>query len=641
VEKLTIKPSTKEILIRSSAPDGHSDLFSYNYWGDSENNLVASKESTEELGKKLGGLFIVGQVKPETEETSYMVSLVASLAKREYYSKPELGPREAFAATLKKINEVLEDFFKNKNATINIGLFVIAGENMLISKLGKFKIILARNNENIDVLNNINLFSKEHIQEKEFSNIISGKILPRDKILAFYPSKSLTSRESYLKTNFLKCGAGEFTEKLTLIKAEKENFECAAIHVTIERYKEQAVFKRPQPPEMRKKEEHLQEAKLAAITITPGPEQTEPEKAAEKTPAREVPLPQKSESTEPETESSMPSIIPSEVSLGTKESFLSSIFDKFNFHKSKNLGYIRSMSKPNIKTKYIAIGVIVIIIAAGFFGFRKLFIVSPEARQLKEYTVQAQNNLTLAKNKIAQQDLFGARQIIINSVLGYVSSGSQKVTDQYQQLRTQFINLLDGLDKAIQATKSLVDTLPKEVAGRNALLAAERQKIGSGKYKLPSSVIDLDLYEGNLYILAADSIYKVADTANTASTPNKWLSQGNSIPLDPLLIAVDGKAYVLNKSGLLTIYYKGEKLKELNTYLFPDSGNSLLLTTKNSDNLYLVDKKLGRIYILTKEGGLLIKTLKIDSTEPIIDAYIDNNQAIYLLTKDNRIWKII
>src|SRR3989344_7825222 len=164
MEKIFIKPDSKEIVFRGKPEDGHVDVFSYNYEDNAATNL--------------GGLFIVGQVQPATEDTSYMVNLVASLAKREYYSKSDIAPKEAFSKTLKKINEVLQDFFKNKDLDVNIGIFAVAGENIFISRLGKFKIFLARDNKNVDILNNINLFNKEHIQEKEFSNVISGKILP-------------------------------------------------------------------------------------------------------------------------------------------------------------------------------------------------------------------------------------------------------------------------------------------------------------------------------------------------------------------------------------------------------------------------------------------------------------------------------
>src|SRR3989344_493989 len=248
MERIVIKPAVKEIIYRGKAEDGHVDVFSYNYDGNATNSL--------------GGLFIVGQVQPATEDTSYMVNLVASLAKREYYVKNDIAPKEAFSKTLKKINEVLQDFFRNKDSKVNIGIFAVAGENILISRLGKFKIILSRDNQDIDILNNINLFSKEHVQEKEFSNIISGKVTPQDKILAFYPTRTIIAREKNIKAYLSKLGADEFSAKLSSIKEENDNFSCAAIHIIVNKYKEPTLIKRPQPRELKKETPSQEKSKI-------------------------------------------------------------------------------------------------------------------------------------------------------------------------------------------------------------------------------------------------------------------------------------------------------------------------------------------------------------------------------------------
>src|SRR3989344_2000057 len=240
IEKILIKPEAKEIVLRGKPEDGHVDVFSYNYDGTASNNL--------------GVFFIIGHDQPATEDTSYMVNLVASLAKREYYAQANAVPKESFSKTLKKINEVLQDFFHNKDTKINIGIFAVAGENILIPHLGKFKIILGRDNKDIDILNNINLFNKEHIQEKEFSNIVSGKIMPKDKIFAFYPTRSITAREKGIKADLLKLGSQDFADKLSLIKKDNESFMCAGIHITINKYTEPAIVVTPQPQELKSKE---------------------------------------------------------------------------------------------------------------------------------------------------------------------------------------------------------------------------------------------------------------------------------------------------------------------------------------------------------------------------------------------------
>src|SRR3989344_6164539 len=180
MEKVFIKPTAKEIMLKGNAKDCPSDLFSYDYADSSQRGL--------------GHLYVVGNIQAGEAATSddidvgYVINLVASLAKREYYAKADAEPKDAFAAALKKINGVIEEFFKQKDTKINIGLFTIASGQLAIAKLGKFKILLARDGANIDILNNVDLFKKESTQEKQFSNIISVSVADGDRILAFYPS---------------------------------------------------------------------------------------------------------------------------------------------------------------------------------------------------------------------------------------------------------------------------------------------------------------------------------------------------------------------------------------------------------------------------------------------------------------------
>ncbi|KKT81614.1 MAG: hypothetical protein A3B99_00655 [Candidatus Yanofskybacteria bacterium RIFCSPHIGHO2_02_FULL_44_12b] len=624
MEKISIRPKTKEILIRSEAPDGHSDLFSYNYWGESD--AVPPRENSEELGKKLGSLFVVGQVKPATEETSYMISLVASLAKREYYSKPELGPKEAFSAALKKINEALEDFFRNEEVKINIGLFIIAGENIFISRIGKFKIVLARDGQDIDILNNITLFSKDHIQEKEFSNIISGKIFAGDKILAFYPSKSLSSREQYIRSNLAKSDPEQFVERLNLIKTERENFECAAIYASIEKFKEAAVFKRPQPQEMKEK----MRAAQAALTAEPMKKPTAP--TIEDKPTNTPAQPKKDPAPlEPPIDVPPPSMMPSEVSLGKKPNALMSFIGKFNFKKTKGLGSIKSLSRSNGKLKYIVI-IAVVVLIGGFAAFKMFWGLSPEKKALKNYEKQAQTAVETAKEQINLGNFFEARKTILESLNGTALSAENKST-------SELIDLLDKLDGAVPAGARMTDALPEEIGRRNVVLRAEEEKLKTGQYQLPSPAIDSDLYEDNLYILSADSIYKVLDASKGTNAPTKWLSTGASL-FDPALIAVDRNVYVLNKLGQLTVYYKGEKTKEFNSDLFVSPENDILLTTKDSPNLYVVNKKLARIYVITKDSGSLSAVFRTESVGSVLAAYADKDGTIYLFNNQDQVWEV-
>src|SRR3989344_5523727 len=236
MERIYLKPTCREVLHKDTGKEGHLDLFAYDY-------------ETDEAKRKLGNLYLVGNVQMPAEgetasenDVTYVTNLVASLAKREYYADPDLAPKEAFSLALKKVNDVVGEFFTNKDIKINIGIFAIAGEQINISKLGKFKIILSREDKNIDILNNVDLFTKERVQEKEFSHVVSGKVAEGDKLLAYYPGRLMSAREKYLKEYLLKLTSDQFLEKINSIKHEKPDFSCAALYIGLARAKASTEF---------------------------------------------------------------------------------------------------------------------------------------------------------------------------------------------------------------------------------------------------------------------------------------------------------------------------------------------------------------------------------------------------------------
>jgi hypothetical protein len=156
---------------------------------------------------------------------------------------------------------------------------------------------------------------------------------------------------------------------------------------------------------------------------------------------------------------------------------------------------------------------------------------------------------------------------------------------------------------------------------------------------ISGNVVNAYPYQGNMYILTSESIFKIADATDGKNTPTRWLSANVSLPLNPALIAVDSKIYIVNQDGILTTYYKGEKESEVSTSIPVDSSGSLL-TSAESKLLYLVDKKMGRIYVLSKSDGTLQKTIKLSSDQPLVSATMSEGGVIYLLTADNKVWKI-
>lgn len=667
MEKIYLKPVSQEILIKGASAEGHLDVFSY--------------DPADENGRKLGSIFIIGHVHHETDDVAYSVNLIASLAKREYYAKPNLAPRDAFTATLKKVNEVVEDFFEHEGLKLNIGIFAVAGENIYLSKLGKFKILLGRGERAIDVLNNVDLFDKEVTDEKQFSSIISGKVTEKDRILAFYPSRAMTAREKYFKADLLSLSPGDFVQKINAIKQEKEAFACAAVYIDLNKVREIASAPRIEP--------HETPVRLAGASPKPKPVQTStrdnlaPTQDPDRAYATPAVMGHTEQSPYAAPEQEVPKIIPTEFSLGKKGNIFSAAWSRIRFI---NL-------TPRNKA-ILSLGLAAIIISASF-AVKTFVVPDPEAKLVQEAIDNARMNMQLARTKVSQQDMAGARSTLNTSL---ASIGSL-ATDQAktEPVRLELLALLDELDQAEEVSPAFVAQVPAEYGKATLLAGAENvfayaynqesksgvlaklhnetvsderntpemnanlmfatdtyasvidiagskivtwddEKAKSATFVAPQGVTSMYLYEDNLYLVNGESIHKIVNIVK-GGTSKPWLAEGETVIADPALITVDGDIYVMSKSGVLAKYYKGREQSETNTGLIINE-HQLFITTNEGSSLYLVDKQMRRIYIIDKKTGTLKRTLKIDSAEPLVSAAVDKTGSVYFTTSDNKIWKV-
>ena len=96
MEKISLKPIAREINFKATEPNTYLDAFEYS--------------PQDEKEKRLGSLYVVGQVKYGEEDMAYVLNLVSSLAKREYYTGSGTvweDPKKALDSALKKLNGVL------------------------------------------------------------------------------------------------------------------------------------------------------------------------------------------------------------------------------------------------------------------------------------------------------------------------------------------------------------------------------------------------------------------------------------------------------------------------------------------------------------------------------------------------------
>lgn len=683
MEKIILKPQFKELLFRSNEESGiYFDVTSY------------SGATTQE--KNLGHLFIISHIKFGDEDLSYIVSLALSLAKREYYSERSLmeqNQKLAFNKTLQKLNEVLEEFLQNKQLHLNMGLISISGDNIYISRLGKFRISLIRNGQLIDVLNNIELFSKEAENEKKFSNIISGKLQAGDKLFAYYPMRSITSREKQLTAFLAKVNQEEFNQKLIQLAANTSSFSCCGIHIQMEQTKEIPL---PRPQTVSASFSHFS-------NNSPGQQDYYPTQNAKKTETKPQTTDvlnrkqEKSTDTDPggirptgqDTKlqavrvEERPYIIPAELSISKRSNSLLSLMNYLVKFKKNHRFNARARAKI-----FFFIAALIILPLILLIGFRNF----GSSGETKKRIISSEENLRLIRSYLSQNQVKEARRLLYQTLATISTLEKNKKTDGIKSEISQTLSMVDKKSEEkpkffadlnvktsgqTPARAVLISPLANEVsvAIENGVILSVNSEgitetakftipanylLGSGEFmvlynhggeiwsldqkkerpalytiKEPVQAIDAVVYEGNLYILTADSVYKYNDAVTGGITGNKW-AQNTS---DGISIAADGNIYMLTANGVLRKYFKGEKTGEFDLALSPGLG-SRIFAFKDRPFIYLADKTNARVYIFDKNNGSLKISYDLSEVGAITDISVSVEGFIWILSSDNKIWLI-
>jgi len=651
MEKIFLKPTAREILLKANESNVFFDSFEYGPRDDKD--------------KHLGHLYVVGHLKFGEENMAYVLNLVSSLAKREYYSEngsiPE-DPKKAFELTLKKLNDVLEDFFEKKDLKINLGLLAIAGENIYISKLGKLKVLLARSGEMIDILNNVDLFQKEQTDEKKFSNIVSGKIKEGDKLFALYPTRQTTAQEKNIKKFLAEKNQDEFTAELASIHSSSKNFPCCGFHIEVKKVKENDISIRSV---------YRPDAEVALLV-----EKSTPEIVGG--PNEDKQTTSGLEDLNKQDNFGIGTINSAEMSITKRGNIFSKISQKLSSRRSPK-------SFQSKKTWKIGLAVLVVLVAG--FTISKFSLFSQNGQ--KSALTAANENIKLAEVKVTQNDNKAARELLALSLSSI--TGLQETDKKVQEIKTKINTLLDKIDLAsskkaepfFTGTSQVISKI--SVAGPDTITAVNQDhkilkisntgtsevtavpgpdakfvfqagnlfsvyngldqlgtlNLDSKKYSLYNlkgavAAKDAVLYEGNLYVLAENAIYKYLDAQTGVGKKQLWL--GGLTDPSKLSIAVDGNVFVLSSNGVVVKYFKGKEESRLNFNL-KLTDEAKLLTNKNSVYLYVVDYAEKKIRVFDKTNGSLILTYKVSQLPLLKDVALGEN-ALYLLTIDSQIWKI-
>jgi serine/threonine protein phosphatase PrpC len=167
-----IKIDVREIVFCNKKEKSFCDAFVY------------EPENIEEHA--LGNLYIIGEVINLPENSSYLINLLASIIKKEFYSKPKRSSLESLEASLHKANSTLSDFAEQGNIEWVGNLNMVCGSfknrELHLSKAGNIRTLLVRNGQITDIGKNVSTGDKNH-PFQTFVNIASGELETNDLVL--------------------------------------------------------------------------------------------------------------------------------------------------------------------------------------------------------------------------------------------------------------------------------------------------------------------------------------------------------------------------------------------------------------------------------------------------------------------------
>jgi len=138
--------------------------------------------------KKLGSLYIAGEITNALPQNYRFLNNLASTVKEGFYKlSAENSPEKALKTSLKAANKFLEEQEENGDVSwlgnINMVVISIKDFKLNFAKVGDIKILLFRGKKMIDIGQQLESKDLEPLSLKIFSNIVSGKLAPEDKLI--------------------------------------------------------------------------------------------------------------------------------------------------------------------------------------------------------------------------------------------------------------------------------------------------------------------------------------------------------------------------------------------------------------------------------------------------------------------------
>jgi len=564
-------------------------------------SFVYEPENTYE--KKLGSLYIVGELQNTLPQNSKFLDDLAKIIKKNYYTFSIKSPEKALSQCLKKANEYLAEEVKKENVSwlgnLNFTILSLNNFNLIFTKTGELKILLLRGGEIIDIGKNLDLREIEPYPLKIFLNIVSGKLLQDDRIL-------ILTKEVF---DFL------FQQNLLAKIAKAENIDSKKIKEIL-------------PASLFTKDEGSKVSGICFLTVL-----------REESKKEERPGPILFQN---EKKFSFPKIYPVK--------FVLQLFNRMKFPfklpqiiKRPQLPKIklpkikipvtssiieRFRPKTKIKKKLILIAVLALILVFGFLIFKK-------AGEIKEGGVR--NSLSEIQEKVNQAENFlifkddEQANALLKEAWKEISLLSEKETF----LKSDILSLKQSIEEKLKELNKLETIENPELVNKpdpDLFSSPSSSLVNPPSFEFSFDISDS--YLSNLYFLDKKTCEIIKYSRLGAlnwSSPKKWMKDKGPCS-NPKSMTVDGSVWILNEDNSILRYYSGSFEESIVLDFFPFPENITQIKTKvNIPYLYLLEPMKNRVVVINKKGGI-IKQFQSNKFDNLKDLDISQDgKTIYLL----------
>ncbi len=573
--------------------------------------------------KRLGSLYLIGEIKNATPQSSNFLNKLAKKIQKSYYKLASKSPEKALSESLKKANSFLSEEVKNDNVgwlgNLNLAVLSIKKQKLNFTQTGDIKILLIRQKQITDISKKLEFQEIEPYPLKIFSNTISGKLTQKDlllvltkKVFEFFKEKSIIQKIAELEefnqkeikrtipSNLFNKGEGSKISGICFLILLKEKIFSESKKQIFASQKKVSFSKIFQPiikPLVKVKETSLSKIKK----ITPSLKRKKETKKTKKSERKR------------------------NKEKGKLQENIITILVQFR-------KFIRAFK---IKRNIILIVFLASILLLGFLMFKgaqqsKEIEVKNTLKEIEKKVSKAENFLVFKEENQAKPLLKEAWEEII------------PLTEKETGLKSEIITLKESIEKKLKDLNNFNEIGNPEIADLSPDLFSSPS---SSQVNPPQFDFNFDSsvsYLSNLYFLDKKTceIVKYKGLGNNNwGPPVKWIKDKGPCS-NPKSMAIDGSIWLLNGDNSLLRYHQGSFEEKIEFDFFPYSENITQIETKKELPYLLLLEPIKKRVIITDKKGKIVKQFYSEKFDELKDFEISDNGKIIYLLNGSKVYQI-